>query len=46
VRKEAAGAVERGVVADAGEDVEDLTVFLLGVADAVGGEDRQAERGG
>ena len=36
--------VELGVVADGGEEVEDLAVVCGGVADAVGGEHRQLQR--
>ncbi len=41
--EEAAGLVERDVVADGGEDVEDFALVLGGVADAVGGEDGEME---
>ena len=44
--EEAAGVVEVGVVADGGEDVEDFAVVRIGVADAVGGDDGEAQGAG
>ena len=40
--EQAAGFVNGGLVADAGEDVERFAGFGRGVADAVGGDERQA----
>ncbi len=45
-RKQAARRVERGLVADRGEDVKDLALGGGGVADAVGGEERNLPRAG
>jgi hypothetical protein len=44
--EQASGVVEVDVVADGGEDVEDFAVVWAGVADAVGGDDGEAERAG
>jgi hypothetical protein len=41
--EEAAGVVEVDVMSDGGEEVEDFAVTGLGVADAVGGDDGEAE---
>jgi hypothetical protein len=43
-RQQPSAGVERGLVTDAGEDVEQPAVGRLGEADAVGGDDRHAER--
>ena len=40
------GLLERGLVADAGEDVVQRPIGRLGEAHAVGGDDRHVERGG
>jgi hypothetical protein len=44
--EEAAGVVEVDVMADGGEDVEDFAVLRIGVADAIGGENRKVEGAG
>ena len=41
--EEFARGIEMGVMADAGEDIEDLAAKGFGVKDAVGGEQREME---
>ena len=41
--EEAAGFVDSGVMADGGEDVEDFAIVWCGAADAIGGDDGQAQ---
>ncbi len=45
-REQAAGFGERGLVFEAGEDVEDFAARFGGVGDAVGGDERKVERAG
>ncbi len=44
--EEAAGRIDRGVVADAGEDVEEVLVAPAGIAGAVRGDEGEAMRAG
>ena len=43
LRKQAAGGFQRSMISNAGEDIEDLALVRRGIADAVGGQQRQTK---